>query len=211
MSVLRLLEAAGASVAAVTTTTWNPADKNANVTLSNGNLAMTSSGLGGVRSVFSTTSGKWYFEITYTTLTTNSSNSALGVANVSNTMNGGVGSANAVTVGGVNGQYYIGATNTGVTFTSAATGRVYGIAIDVAASRIWVRNATNAPTSWNGSTSNNPATNTGGLSAAAIFGPSTAVYAWANAYSSDGVTFTANFGATAFTAAAPAGFNSGFG
>ena len=53
---------------AVLPTTWNPADKEGGVSLSNGNLTATSGGPnnGPVRSVFGASSGKWYWELTYT-------------------------------------------------------------------------------------------------------------------------------------------------
>ena len=44
-------------------TTWNPADKDASVTLSDADLTAASTA-GGVRSVFGATSGKFYWEIT---------------------------------------------------------------------------------------------------------------------------------------------------
>ena len=51
-------------------TTWNSADKTANVTLSGGDLtvATTAVGFGGVRSVASKSSGVWYYEITVNTV-----------------------------------------------------------------------------------------------------------------------------------------------
>lgn len=47
-------------------TTWNPSDKHASVTLSNGNLtaAVSVGDDGAVRSVQGVTSGKWYWEVT---------------------------------------------------------------------------------------------------------------------------------------------------
>lgn len=50
---------------ALAPTTWNPADKDSTVTLSGGNLTADSSSTGGVRSVFSATAGKYYWEVTY--------------------------------------------------------------------------------------------------------------------------------------------------
>jgi hypothetical protein len=49
----------------VTPTTWNPSDKDASATLSNGNLTVTTaqSGRGFTRSIFSASAGKWYWEI----------------------------------------------------------------------------------------------------------------------------------------------------
>ncbi len=46
-------------------TTWNPADKSADITLSNGNLTMTETATNdGARAVAEKTSGKHYFEVT---------------------------------------------------------------------------------------------------------------------------------------------------
>lgn len=56
----------GGSAPPPATTTWNPADKNANITLSGGNLTASAS-VGGdnlVRSTTSKTAGKWYWEVT---------------------------------------------------------------------------------------------------------------------------------------------------
>lgn len=49
----------------VTPTTWNPSDKAASATLSNGDLTVTTanSGRGFTRSIFSASAGKWYWEI----------------------------------------------------------------------------------------------------------------------------------------------------
>lgn len=46
-------------------TTWNSADKSANITLSNGDLTATTSSAssGGVRATTNKTTGKWYYEI----------------------------------------------------------------------------------------------------------------------------------------------------
>lgn len=70
-------------------TTWNPSDKDAAITLSGSNLVATSSGAlsyKGVRSSFSISStGYWYFEVTVTTfaLTNNGDSLAIGIANSS--------------------------------------------------------------------------------------------------------------------------------
>lgn len=49
---------------ALAPTTWNPSDKDSTVTLSGGNLTADSSS-GSVRSVYSATAGKFYWEVTY--------------------------------------------------------------------------------------------------------------------------------------------------
>jgi len=68
-------------------TAWNPDDKHANITLSNGNLTATinSGGAGwyGARSTLSQTAGKWYFEVTASVYSTNVT---VGVANSSQSL-----------------------------------------------------------------------------------------------------------------------------
>lgn len=50
---------------ALAPTTWNPSDKDSTVTLSGGNLTADASSTGGVRSVYSATAGKFYWEVIY--------------------------------------------------------------------------------------------------------------------------------------------------
>jgi alpha-tubulin suppressor-like RCC1 family protein len=52
--------------------TWNPLDKDAGMTLSNGNLNTSSGGGNGVRSTISKTTGKWYYEAKVTAAPGNS-------------------------------------------------------------------------------------------------------------------------------------------
>jgi hypothetical protein len=87
---------------------------------------------------------------------------------------------------------------TGVTFT---TGDVIDIALDAGGQLIWIRdNGGN----WNGSGTANPATCIGGVSISAITGP---YYAAIGIKGGNvGAQVTANFGATAYSFTAPAGF-----
>lgn len=50
---------------ALTPTTWNPADKGATVSLSDGNLTAACTSTSSVRSVYGASSGKYYWELTY--------------------------------------------------------------------------------------------------------------------------------------------------
>lgn len=62
-----LLKGVGSGAVAAAGTTWNPADKSADITLSGGDLVATVGAAGGYRAVRSTvskTAGKWYFEVT---------------------------------------------------------------------------------------------------------------------------------------------------
>src|SRR5215471_16727388 len=83
-------------------TAWNPADLS-NVTLSGSNLIATvGAGSGGVRSVASYSSGKYYWECTYTTLNSNSIACGIQLASAS----------------------LINATGTGIAFIARLTGQI---------------------------------------------------------------------------------------
>jgi len=62
------------------TTTWNPSDKDGDITLSGGNLSASSIDLGSVRSVLPCTSGSWNFEVL---INTDSTDKVVGMANSS--------------------------------------------------------------------------------------------------------------------------------
>jgi len=183
-------------------TTWNPLDKTANATLSNGNLTVAfSSANGGVRSIYSESIGKWYWETTFNS----GSGPAFGIANSSAILN------TAWSTNGVNAAlYYNGSTyvngvtqsGTGLTLLLSKT---FGIAVDFIAQRIWARNATDGG-NWNNNVANNPATNVGGVNIAVLGTP-----LFAFAVSGGLNTWTTNFGATAFVGAVPSGFSVGFG
>lgn len=65
----------------ITYTKWNSADKDADITLSGGDLttSVIGGGTGGVRSLIGKSSGKWYWEYYMTTLDTKQV--ILGIAN----------------------------------------------------------------------------------------------------------------------------------
>jgi SPRY domain len=199
-----LSKPAGVTPSAVT---WDPSFKNANLTLSGGNLIATGGALTfqftSALSTGSITAGKKkYFEVTVT-------------ANGSTAGTFGVGVGNASTQLG-NNQYLgldlnsIGAYDNGNVFMNAtqiatvapfATGSVVCTAVDFTAGLIWWRTNNG---NWNNSSTANPATGTGGISigAAGTLSPAIALYY-------DGVTLdvaTGNFSSsTSFTP--PAGFS----
>lgn len=171
-------------------TTWNPSDKGAAVTLSGGNLsvAVTGPSLDGVRTTVSKTSAKWYFELTVPT-TGGTSNQAVGIADstwaVTSVALGsdthgicfrpdGLVRQNSVTRG---------------TYTAWSSGDVIGVAFEPGVSVKFYRNNTLIHTE----TTNIPVGGT-----------------WFPAYSGDGAgvtrTDTANFGATALTYTPPSGY-----
>ena len=99
MSVNRILSAllqVIANVPGKAPSTLDPSNKAAAVTLSGGNLSASASGVGAAQATSFKTTGKWYFEVKYTTL--NGSSGAFGgIANTSfsNTSGSGLGGANS--------------------------------------------------------------------------------------------------------------------
>ena len=182
----------GAEPAPPVVAAWNPADKSAAVTLSNSNLTVTTSGNNtGARTTVAASSGKLYFEISSTGISGyiglglaampfNATTSAVGVAPSSGWIQ--VNGASVLNIGGL-----------------AST---VSVAVDLDAKRIWFRSAPSG--NWNANATYNPATNVGGVDISALSGPLypmvTALLASNNA--------TANFGASAFSGAMPAGFTS---
>lgn len=70
MGFMSLLGVGQPPAAGGAATTWNPADKSADIALSGGDLIATVGAAGGYRSVRATvskTTGKWYFEVTVNT------------------------------------------------------------------------------------------------------------------------------------------------
>jgi hypothetical protein len=78
-------------------TTWNPADKNANVTLSGGNLTATQTAAstdGAVRGTTSKSTGKWHFEVYVAAGATG--RPSMGIANSSQSLSASNGADSAV-------------------------------------------------------------------------------------------------------------------
>jgi len=179
--------------------TWNPADKFASIGLSNGNLTATGTGgtWGAVRALYPKTTGKYYWEITVDA--TQNNWLLVGVGNVTGNLTGWWGD-DQVNWAGLQ-------SNIGLVWgPSAVPGNytyddpnIIGVAMDAGAGKAWL--AIN--NSW--IASGDPAAGTN----PSCSGLSGAQYAALNLYSQASVSATANFGATAFTYAAPAGFGDG--
>jgi hypothetical protein len=182
----------------VVTTTWNPADKNANVTLSNGNLTATdTSGTSPVRAIASHSTGKFYYSVHLDAL---AGNGTTGIANSAATLGNFVGSDNNGVAYNPSGGSVLANSAALATIQTSVQGNTVDVAVDIGGQLIWFR--TNGG-NWNNSGTANPATGTGGISFASVAaGPY--FPAWAGFAASDAVT--ANFGAAAYTFAAPAGF-----
>jgi hypothetical protein len=183
------------------TTTWNPADKSAQIVLSNGNLTITNGGslnLVGGRAIASHSSGKFYFE--HTVLATNS-NDQLGFGNATESL-GSVGqSTNSVGWKFLSGgAVQINGSTIGTAAGGVAVSDVLSAAVDFTGKLIWFRvNAGN----WNNSGTANPATGTGGFSlstlAAGPYFPQADVDGASSSY-------TSNFGGSTYAQTVPAGF-----
>lgn len=182
-------------------TTWNLADKSANMSLTNGNLTATSTNFSvGVRAVAGKSAGKWYFETTMANGGSAADVIGLGLAGAVLTTTGPAGTV-VVFPSFIN----VNASSV-LAFSGMANGVVVGKAIDLDAKLIWFRIA---PTgNWNNNAANNPATGVGGVNIAVIAtGP---LYPIFQVGAASGHAATANFGASAFVGAVPAGFTSGW-
>ena len=174
------------------TTTWNPADKAAAITLSGSNLIATNNaGTDAVvRSVASHSTGKYYAEFK----PTDGPAMQIGLANSTSplTTPGFGGDTNSVGTGN-GGNIVFNGVSVGGAWGFNGTD-VLGIAVDLTAKLFWVRDiSTGQP--WNNSAGNSPETGVGGASFSGMTGP---FYAAAFSTGSVGRNWTANFGASPY-------------
>lgn len=176
---------------------WNPLDKSSNVVLSSGNIVASpnSSADSGVRATGGLTSGKVYFEVSWSSP---GSSFGCGICTVTAPLSNN-NSANYVLVQ-QNGNVWVASTNV-ANIGSIGTATVC-FAIDMNSMQAWCRINNN---NWNASPTANPSTGAGGFSMSGIGAPPFFPVAVFNAASS---VATANFGATAFAQAIPSGFSS---
>lgn len=180
-------------------TTWNPSDTGGPAVVSGGNLTFSTStgGNAGVRSTNPLNRRTVYFEIAIT----NQGFGAFNAGVVNGAMTPEVDTGNPVSRGAAivwaNGNI----SPSGSLGAGFSNGDVCCIAVDLGSKLIWFRkNGGN----WNGSSSHNPATGSGGISFTTVTGPFYAFGGLAGGSSS----MTANFGATAFAQSVPTGFSS---
>jgi hypothetical protein len=204
----------GAVVPPVVFATWDPAAVTA-VTLSGGNLAATNTGTTSadqgarVASGGGKTSGKYYFEITWTVIVgtlPGGANSGAGIGTPASTYTG-MGS------GGTTGVHHF---RGGSTWSNGsqilagagnwAQGSVAGFAVDLDNRRYWKR--ASPAGQWNNSGTANPDTNTGGLIIPAGTMVPFVTFGGTNGLANN--VITANFGASAFSGAVPSGFTAGW-
>lgn len=185
---------------AVTYSTWNPSDKDASISLTNGNLTTTTtSGTGWVivRSTVSVSSGKWYWEYH------NDSGAVyFGMEGIATS------AANLASYGGSDAygwSYYAAGGNKVNNASFTAYGATYiagdtiGVALDMDNGKIYFsKNGT-----WQNS--GDPVAGTG----YAFSGLSGSMFATVSHNGTYVTAVTANFGSSAFTYSPPTGYNSG--
>jgi len=182
-----------------TGTTLNPADKGSHVALSNFNLTagMTAAFNEGVRSTTAKSSGKFYFEVTWTVASTVAAAGPV-LLRSTDPLNTGLGTG--LSVGCSDGQIRFYGGNQGTPLGAIGTGTVC-FAIDLVNARAWARlNGGN----WNGSGTADPASNVGGINTSGLF-PTSPAYAGILLGDTSG-SATINFGAAAFAQTVPSGF-----
>ena len=182
--------------------TLNPADTTA--TLSNGNLTALcpTAAVALARPPTFIASGKWFWSIKVDTATV-PANYNCGLSNLTHP----AGTTLSTTVGSVS---YLGgsgsvlgcsATGAATSPGSYATGDVIDFAVDFDNQMLWVRkNGGN----WNNSATGSPTSNVDGYSIALLLNGGPAAPSWNSSIANEQATF--NFGASAFTYAAPSGF-----
>ena len=178
-------------------TTWNSADKNAGMSLSNGDLTVTGSSLSGyssIRSIASAASGKKYWETVISTLI---GFAGPGFGNSTASLSNYAGQS----VNGVswflNGTVFQNGGGIG-SIQTFAQGDVLCVALDLDNNKVWFR--TNGG-NWNNSGTADPATNTGGITFTSV---GTAFAMMTQQVTGD--IGTSNFGGSAYAQTPPSGF-----
>jgi len=186
--------------------TWNPTLNSSAITYSSGNLVWTcgsgcSSNYYAVQGTNNHFTGKFYLEITATTISGNCCYaigfSPAGAAPSGGTSNLGYGfgigyyKTGAVAFNGL----------TATTIASYTDGNVVCIAADLSNGLIWFR-VNNG--NWNNSGAANPATGTGGINIATL--ATLNLFPAQSSYAQSGVAGTLDVGASGFTYSAPSGF-----
>lgn len=178
---------------------------NSGATISNAGLTAThaTGSVGGARSATAKNSGLYYFEMT---LTLAEANSGVGLITAAGTYTNIVIDGVSCAVVYQSGAIWSNNANSGRSLGALANGNIIGIAVDLDNNKVWFRKSPSG--NWNGSGTDNPATNTGGVSISTFSATTLSpAVAWAN---SSGGIVTANFGGSSFSGTLPSGFTSGW-
>lgn len=204
-----LLLAKGVGAAPPVAVTWNPADTNANLTLSGGNLVITR-GAASQSTWFSSrantgrSAGKRVFANTNTTVTASNDGLMTGLMTILDALTTFPGqNADSYGMHSINGRCYNNNTQVGTDFSPGfSTGDVILFAVDFAAGLIWVGGIKSGTATWSG----NPAAGTG---ARFTFTAGATLYPACGQYRQPQVS-TANFKPSTITGIAgvmPSGFS----
>jgi len=196
-------------------TTWDPSAKGANITLSGSNLVATStstasSSTHGTGGYIGSSALLLYYEATATTVQGVGNSWGAGISSNGSGLAQYLGQSSIGTGLYQNGKVFNNAL-AGTTIFTFASGAVIGIAVNFTAQKLWF---TINGTTWNNAAigSQNPATNTGGITTIANNNPFIVSGVYQTVVPCCGTTgnttnvVTANFGATAFSYAVPSGF-----
>ena len=185
-------------------TTWNPADKSANITLSNSDLTATSTSAtaGGVRAVTGKRLGKLYVEFTCTALTGTTSAVGLGASFSTLTSLGASGSTIVVRT---NGDIWVygAVTSPLLNIGSVTAGAVICLAVDLPNKQAWFRKDGGSWNATSGSASDPTVHGTG----VAFSGDG---FYLVHGSAASGNIVTLNVGDSAFAQAVPSGYTSGW-
>jgi surface protein len=193
------ITSAGYTITPLEYTTWNPSDKDAAITLSNGDLTdEISGGWRSVRAQYPKSSGKYYWETTFNYNVDGLNTTGIGAANSSAALTSYVGA-------GANGwEWHPQSANkthnsVGTTWTisTPTDGDIVMVALDIDNGKIWVGVNGTWPYSGNPATGANEMYQDNDMMTDMM--PSHSWY--------EGGTCTTNFGATAFTYTKPSGFS----
>lgn len=202
----------GTITPAATTATWDSATVTA-VTLSGGDLVATNTGTTSanqgahVASTAGKTTGKYYFEVTFTA-NTGGGNRGVGIGTTASTYTN---MGNSATTGSVvyvaSGAIYSNGSSQAISIPGiTGAGTVFGVAADLDNRKIWFRTAPSG--NWNNNATYNPATNVGGVTIPA--GTMVPFVTFGGTAGAANNVFTANFGASGFTGTVPSGFTAGW-
>jgi hypothetical protein len=202
-------------ITGATGSTWNPADKSPDITLSNGNLTASAATVPGWRSVRLTSSrngGKYYFEVTAVAVGYSNAGFIVGLGNAIAPLNGYAGSdPNAygfqcAGVGYGSIDYFNSSSYETNQWDMCSPGNVLGYAVDLTAKKLWISNLTNG-TGWNHGSPGmqDPASGQGGISIAGVSGNVFPMFSgWLGTQPSRA---TINTGSSLFLGTVPGGFN----
>jgi hypothetical protein len=194
---------------------WDPTTVAA-VTLSGSNLVATNTGTtatnqgANVPAASGKTAGKFYFEVTLTTVTEIGvpGNYGFGVGTLASTYTA---MGNNATTGAMvffSGNIWTNGSSSGSSLGLRGQGNVIGVAVDLDNRKIWFKKVDVTAGNWNGSGTADPATNTGGITIPAGTMIPFCTFGGTNG-TANNVT-TTNFGSSSFTGSVPSGFTSGW-